>query len=193
MCIRDSFHESSRSTRKVSAREHPVHLRLGVPHDLVVGVRRAMRHRLAVVVGVQVDAIGGVAQHGRVRAQVGVADFVAMRRIRLIRVNVKRGGVVMRGIESLEQRYFIEVQTIRRLSVAVWVAAVPQFKLPLVVQHRAVKIPLEDRLPAVLLLHPSELPRHDAFLGHHPVVHQKLLSKSHAHRFRSHAGGAQQK
>lgn len=114
-----------------------------------------MRYRPAVVVGVPVDAIGGVAQHGRVRAQVGVADFVAMSRIRLIRVNLKRGGVVVRGIESLEQRYFIEVQTIRRLNVAVWVAAVLQFELPLVVQHRAVKIPLEDPLPAVLLLHPS--------------------------------------
>jgi len=166
---------------KVRAREHPVHLRLGVPHDLVVSIRRAMRHGLAAVVGLPVDAVCRVAQCRRVRAQVGVAHLVSVGRVGLVRVDVKRGGVVMCRVQALQQRDFLEMNPIDRLRVAIRVAAVPHLEFPLIVQHRAIKVPLENRLAAILLHHRAQFAHHPALLRHHPVIHQKLLAQPHLH------------
>lgn len=87
----------------------------------------------------------------------------------------------MRRVQPFEQRDFVEMNPVERLRVAIRVAAVPHLEFPLIVQHRAIKVPLENRLAAILLHHCAQFAHQPALLSHHPVIHQKLLMQPHLH------------
>ena len=141
-----------------------------------------MSHRLAVVVRLPVNTIRGVGQGRGVRPEIGVACLVAMIGIGFVGIDVEGRRVVMGGIESLELGDFGEMQSVFRFRVPVGIAPVPHFEFTLVVKDRAVKVSLENRLPAVGLHSLAQHALDSALPGDDVIVDEKLFAKTELER-----------